>query len=160
MRRAPSIKRARGFLLIVAVLVLVVVAVAVLALGNMTSSDIRASVGHAQSEQAYYVGMSGLERATRTLLEPTLANRVPCAGLSGDASVTNIAAGPGKFTVIAPAGAAVYPSPPVTLNGNLSGTSASVRVTSKNGTSPTTSMSEGIIALPSTLSMGAVAIKP
>ncbi len=133
MRRPPNIKRARGFLLIVAVLVLVVVAIAVVALGNMTSSDIRASVGHAQSEQGYFVAYSGLERATRTLLEPTIANRVPCASLSGDASVTNIAAGPGKFTVTAPGAAAVYPATPATLNGNLTATAGVIPVNSVAG---------------------------
>ena len=60
-RHGVNINRARGFLLIVAVLVLVVVAVAVVALGNMTSADIRASSGHAQSEQAYFAATSGIE---------------------------------------------------------------------------------------------------
>ena len=44
----PSIRRARGFLLIVAILVVVVIAVAIAALANMTSADIRASSAHAQ----------------------------------------------------------------------------------------------------------------
>ncbi len=131
--REPGIRRARGFLLIVAVLLLVVVAVAVLALGNMISADIRAGVGHAQSEQAYFVAYSGLERATRTLLEPTLANRVPCASLNGNPAVTDVAAGPGKFSVRAPGGAAVYPSPPATLNGNLSATAGVIPVNSIAG---------------------------
>ncbi len=125
--------RERGFLLVVAVVVLVVVALALVALGNMTSADIRASSGHAQSEQAYFVAFSGLERATRVLLEPTFANRVSCANLSGDASVTNIALGPGQFTVTAPSGAAVYPSPPATLNGNLTAVAAVIPVSSVAG---------------------------
>lgn len=58
-----NIRRARGFLLIVAILVLVVVALAVAALGNMTSADIRSSSGHAQSEQAYFAATSGIEYA-------------------------------------------------------------------------------------------------
>ena len=134
MRRPElKIRRARGFLLIVAVFVLVVVAIALVALGNMTSADIRASSGHAQSEQGYFVALSGLERATRILLEPTLSSRVPCASLSGDASVTNIAVGPGKFTVTAPGGAAVYPSPPASLNGNLTGTAMVIPASSVAG---------------------------
>jgi hypothetical protein len=123
-----NIKRARGFLLIVAIFVLVVIAVAIAALGNMTSADIRASSGHAQSEQAYFVALSGLEVATRTLLEPTLPNRVPCASLSGDPAVTNVAVGPGKFS--ATGGAAVYPSPPATLNGNLTAAATVIPVNS------------------------------
>ncbi len=126
-----NIKRARGFLLIVAVLVLVVIAVAIAALGNMTSADIRSSSGHAQSEQAYFVALSGLEGATRTVLEPTLSNRVPCASLSGNPAVTNVALGPGKFS--ATGGAAVYPSPPATLNGNLTAAASVIPVNSIAG---------------------------
>lgn len=64
MRRPElNIRRARGFLLIVAILVLVVIAVAIAALGNMTSADIRASSSHAQSEQAYFAATSGIEYA-------------------------------------------------------------------------------------------------
>ncbi len=132
-RHGINVDRARGFLLIVAVLVLVVVALAVIALGNMTSADIRASAEHAQSEQAYYVALSGLERATRILLEPTLTSRVPCASLSGNAAVTNIAVGPGRFSVTAPGGAAVYPSPPAILNGNLTAAATVIPVNSVAG---------------------------
>ena len=130
-RHGINVDRARGFLLIVAVLVLVVVAVAVVALGNMTSADVRASAEHAQSEQAYFVALSGLERATRTLLEPTLSSRVPCASLSGNPAVTNIALGAGKFS--ATGGAAVYPSPPATLNGNLTAAASVIPVNSIAG---------------------------
>ncbi len=131
--RPPELntRRARGFLLVVAVVVLVVVAIAVVALGNMTSADIRASSAHAQSEQAYFVALSGLERVTRTLLEPTLSIRVPCASLSGDPAVTNVAVGPGKFSVTG--GAAVYPSPPATLNGNLTAAAMVIPVNSIAG---------------------------
>jgi Tfp pilus assembly protein PilX len=59
-----KIRRARGFLLIVAVFVLVVVALAVVALGNMTSADIRSGTAHAQSEQAYFAAASGVEYAS------------------------------------------------------------------------------------------------
>ena len=65
MRRPElKIKRARGFLLIVAIMVLVVIALAIAALGNMTSADIRSSAGHAQSEQAYFAATSGIEHAS------------------------------------------------------------------------------------------------
>jgi hypothetical protein len=56
-----NIRRARGYLLIVALFVVVVVAVAVVALGNMSSADVRSSSGHAQSVQAFYLAESGLE---------------------------------------------------------------------------------------------------
>lgn len=89
--RPPNLKRARGFLLVVAVFVLVVVAIAVVALGNMTSSDIRASSGHAQSEQAYFAATSGIEYASHQLGPGT-----PC----NSASLNNVTAnvGKGQFT--------------------------------------------------------------
>lgn len=91
MRRPElKIKRARGFLLIVAILVLVVIAVAIAALGNMTSADIRASSGHSQSEQAYFVGQSGLEYASFQY----------GSGTACDASLTNtgVSVGNGAFS--------------------------------------------------------------
>ena len=62
--RRPIARRERGFLLIVAVFVLVLVAIAIVALGNMTSADIRSGASHAQSEQAYYAAKSGIEYAS------------------------------------------------------------------------------------------------
>lgn len=95
MRRPElKIRRARGFLLIVAILVLVVIALAIAALGNMTSADIRASSSHAQSEQAYFVAHSGLERASYRF-----GSGVACAALAE----TGIAAGSGTFDVTATA---------------------------------------------------------
>lgn len=72
-----KIKRARGFLLIVAVVILVVVALAIVALGNMTAADVRSSSGQAQSNQAYFAAVSGLEVATREY-----ANGAACASLT------------------------------------------------------------------------------
>jgi Tfp pilus assembly protein PilX len=85
--RELRIKRARGFLLVVAILLLVVVAIAVAALGNMTSADVRASSGHAQSEQAYFAAKSGVEYASFQLGPGT-----PCS--SG--SINNFSAGVGQ----------------------------------------------------------------
>jgi len=84
-----NIQRARGFLLIVAILVLVVIAVAIAALGNMTSADVRSSSQHAQSEQAYFAATSGLEYATRLLKSGTACGALPTAATAvGLASVT------------------------------------------------------------------------
>ena len=72
MRQAKlTMKRARGFLLVVAILVVVVVALAIAALGNMTSSDVRSSSAHAQSEQAYFAASSGAEYAAYLLRSGT-----------------------------------------------------------------------------------------
>jgi Tfp pilus assembly protein PilX len=90
-QRELRLKRARGFLLVVAILLLVVVAIAVAALGNMTSADIRASSGHAQSEQAYFAAKSGIEYASFQLGPGT-----PCNGSSIDNFTAGV--GQGQFT--------------------------------------------------------------
>lgn len=95
MRRSElKIKRAGGFLLIVAVFVLVLVAIALVALGNMTSADIRSGSEHAQSEQAYFAAYSGLERASYRY-----GAGVACAALAE----TGIAVGNGTFDLSATA---------------------------------------------------------
>lgn len=97
-----KIKRARGFLLIVAILMVVVVALAIVALGYMTSADIRASSGHAQSEQAYFVAQSGIEVAIYQFSQQDTA----CASLVA-AGNTNVAVGAGRFTITS---ATIYPT--------------------------------------------------
>lgn len=124
MRRVElKIKRARGFLLIVAIMVLVVIALAIAALGNMTSADIRSSSGHAQSEQAYFVAASGLEHASLQF-----GNGTQCSNLGN----TNIAAGAGSFStsgvLYAPAG--------TTLNGAITAASTTITVASTAGYAP------------------------
>ena len=105
-----NIKHARGFLLIVAILVVVVVAIAIVALGYMTSADIRASSGHAQSEQAYFAAQSGIEVAINQFSQQDTA----CASLVA-AGNSNVAVGTGRFTITS---AAIYP------NGAISSTLA------------------------------------
>src|SRR5471032_2305313 len=115
-----KIKHARGFLLIVALLVAVVVAIAIVALGYMTSADIRASSGHSQSAQAYFAAQSGIEVAINQFSQQDTA----CASLVA-ASNNNVAVGAGRFTITS---ATIYPTAPVasTLNGNLATTGAGV----------------------------------
>ena len=81
-----NIKRARGFLLIVAIVLLVVVALAVAALGNMTSADIRAGSGHAQSDQAYFAATSGVEYAANQYF-----NGSACAGINASGAAVGSA---------------------------------------------------------------------
>jgi len=61
--RRPELNRGRtrGFLLIVAILLVLVIAVALVALGNMSSVDVRSGSAHAQSVQAFYLAESALE---------------------------------------------------------------------------------------------------
>ena len=116
-------KRARGFLLIAAIVVLVVVAVAIAALGNMTSADIRASSGHAQSEQAYFAATSGIEYASLQFGAGT-----QCASLTN----TNIAVGAGTF---ATSGAPFYPAR-TTLSAAIAAASTTIPVASIAGYAP------------------------
>jgi hypothetical protein len=111
-----KIKRARGFLLPVAILVLVVVAIAVLALGNMTSADIRASSGHAQSEQAYFAATSGTEYARNLYLTGTACG----AGLNATATV-----GPGSFTT---SNATLYNVSTSSVNGSVTAAQTTIPV--------------------------------
>ncbi|MFH1603178.1 MAG: hypothetical protein ABIH03_04655, partial [Pseudomonadota bacterium] len=89
MRRPElMIKRARGFLLIVAILVVVVVAIAIAALGNMTSADVRSSSSHAQSEQAYFAATSGIEYAGYQLGAGTTCSSATLNNVSASVGAT------------------------------------------------------------------------
>jgi hypothetical protein len=126
----------RGAVLITGIVLIVVIAVMVATLGFLYVANLRSSSLHSSSEQAYFAAYSGLERATRAVNSPILAgavapdvNRVPCAGLTGNAAVTNVnvVAGKGQFT--ATGGAAVSPATPVTLNGALTAAATVIPVT-------------------------------
>lgn len=117
MRQFVSLKRARGFLLIVAVFVLVLVALAIVALGNMTSADIRAGTSHAQSEQAYFAATSGIEYANSQLGPGT-----PCSGINN----ATAAVGQAQFTTTTQ----TYLAWTATTNNPLSATATTVNVSS------------------------------
>ncbi len=126
----------RGAVLITGIILIVVIALMIATLGFLYVSNLRSSTLHSSSEQAYFAAFSGLERATRVVNSPTISgavapdvNRVPCASLTGDASVTavTLVANKGQFTVTG--GAAVYPATPVTLNGALSNVATVIPVT-------------------------------
>jgi hypothetical protein len=116
-----KIKRARGFLLIVALLVVVVVAVAIVALGYMTSADIRASSGHAQSEQAYFAAQSGIEVAINQFSQQDIA----CLSMVA-ATPANVAVGAGRFTITSATPYPIKPLPASTLNGAIAATGLGV----------------------------------
>lgn len=121
-----KIKRARGFLLIVAILVVVVVALAIVALGYMTSADIRASSGHAQSEQAYFAAQSGIEVAIYQFSQLDTA----CLSLVAPAN-TNVAVGAGSFTITsATTPYPIKPLPASTLNGAIGANPGVIKATS------------------------------
>ena len=91
-----NIKRARGFLLIVAILVFVVIAVAIAALANMTSADVRSSSAHAQSEQAYFAATSGIEYAAYQFKTGAGTNNAACTAIT---NATPAAVGSASFTL-------------------------------------------------------------
>ena len=123
-QRQLKIRHARGFLLIAAVFVLVLVAIAVVALGNMTSADIRSSSGHAQSEQAYFVATSGSEYASQQFGAGT-----QCANLAN----TNIAVGAGTFST---SGVLYYPPVRTTLTAAIGAGDTTIPVASIAGYAP------------------------
>ncbi len=117
-----TIKRARGFLLVVAVLVVAVVALAITALGYMTSADVRSSSAHAQSEQAYFAATSGVEYAKSLFLTGTACG----AGLNTTGSV-----GGGSFTI---SNATQYtPAPTNTAAGGVNASATTIPVVSTAG---------------------------
>ncbi len=120
--RQPNLnfKRARGFLLVVAIVVVVVVALAIAALGNMTSADVRSSSAHAQSEQAFFSAGSGLEFAAYEFGAGTA-----CASLS----YSNISVGSGTFTT----SATLYVPARTTLSAAITAASTTIPVTSIAG---------------------------
>jgi hypothetical protein len=106
-------------------LVIVVVAVAIVALGYMSSADIRASSGHAQSEQAYFAAQSGIEVAIYQFSQLDTA----CTSLVA-AGNTNVAVGAGRFTITS---ATIYPIKPLgasALNGAIGASPGAIMATS------------------------------
>ena len=124
MRRSElKIKRAGGFLLVVAIFILVVIAVAIAALGNMTSVDVRSSSEHAQSEQAYFAAVSGLEHASLQF-----GGGTQCGNLTN----TNVAAGAGSFST----SGVLYAPARTALNGANTAASTTITVASTAGYAP------------------------
>jgi len=122
-RRELNLKRARGYLLIVAILVLVVVAVAVAALGNMVSADIGASSAQARSVQAFYLAESGLEVEQRRWAQ----------NLSWYRSATDPSPSPASVQTLGTGTFAVYTNLPATvLKASVSAAAATITVYSTN----------------------------
>ncbi len=120
-----NIERARGFLLIVAILVLVLIAAALVALGNMMAADIRSSSGHAQSKQAYYAAESGLQYATYQFGAGT-----SCAGLSASNAPIAKDSGGSPLSAFSIAGVPYVTRAPAATNSPLSATATTINVNS------------------------------
>ncbi|MBI3778337.1 MAG: hypothetical protein HY274_05415 [Gammaproteobacteria bacterium] len=104
------IGRQRGFLLLTAVVLIVVVALILSVMVYLSAASTRSSGKFLAAQQALFIAGSGLERGTRFLVSPVLAERLTCAAVTGNANLTNVAFAQGQFTVNAGnAGTSYYP---------------------------------------------------
>jgi len=120
-----------GYLSLVAVLFIVIIgflgtAVVYMIVGSATSTNY-----FTLSETALYIAESGLIKATRFLLTPTLSNRISCAALSGNSNLTNSAFGKGALTVTTVSGSPFAVNS--TLSSALTTSSTTIPVVSTTG---------------------------
>lgn len=123
-----SAQRQCGFLLIAAIVLLVILSFFALVVTDLYVGDTRRSIDHLSSAQAFFLAESGLERATRALLSPTVLtpsspdNRQSCATVN--TNLTGVAQGAGVFSVTG--GTPFYSgdttNSAMTVNGPLSAT--------------------------------------
>jgi hypothetical protein len=99
-------KRERGFLLILAVILIAVSAAFSVVMLTLVTGGAQSGALDSVSSQAFLTAESGLDRATNALLTPTLANRLACNALTGNAAVTDVSVGGGRYIVTG--GAGVY----------------------------------------------------
>src|SRR3990167_8065309 len=91
-----------GFLSIVAILLIVMIGLLGIAITYLFVGSSASSIHFTQAETALYIAESGLEKATRLLLTPTLTGdnmRLSCAGLNANTNLTNSSFGQGALTV-------------------------------------------------------------
>lgn len=124
--RLPRLQR--GFLLVIAVVLIVVAAVVLSVMVYFSAAGGHAAARHQNSKQALFIAGTGLERGIRALDAPELTERLYCNTVTGDANLTNVAFGDGRFTVTG--GASVYSNPVVTLNGAINATTAVIPLNS------------------------------
>jgi Tfp pilus assembly protein PilX len=130
-------KNQAGFLLMVCVFILVVIGFMGLTAVFMFAGGSGATANFMMAEQAFYDAVSGLEKGSRYVLTPALtgsAPRVTCAGVSGNANLTNSPIGGGSFTVTPVSG--TYYRANIALSSAVSTTSTTIPVSSTTGFSP------------------------
>jgi trimeric autotransporter adhesin len=126
-----------GFLLMVCVFILVVVGFIGLSAVYMYAGGSGATANFMMAEQAFDDAVSGLEKGSRYILTPSLttpAPRLTCAGVAGNANLTNSAIGAGSFTVTPVSGN--YYRANVALGTAMTTTSTSIDVASTTGFAP------------------------
>jgi hypothetical protein len=121
----------RGFLLIMSVVLIVVVALVLTVMVYFSATSSHATARHLNSKQALFIAGTGLEHGVHALLSPDLGERLDCAAITGDVSMTNIAFGDGRFTVAS--GVPFYPAAPTTLSLAISASDNTIPVNSLAG---------------------------
>lgn len=127
---APAIHAQRGFLMIMAVMLIIVAALLLSVMVYFANTGGISSANNLNSKQALYIAGTGLERGTRALVSPVLAERLACGAVTSDASTTNVAFADGQFTVTG--GASDYPAA-TTLKAGINSADSIIPVNSVAG---------------------------
>ena len=133
----------KGVSLIAAIFIIVILGFMGVMFVSLIGTSTLTSVNDMQSMQALYVAEGGLERAVRFLdspiLDPTSTNldrRGACASVTGDVALTNVAHGPGQFTVTTEAGSPFYPAVATTLSAGITPLTTTINVNATAGYAP------------------------
>lgn len=135
-----SIRKTQGFIAIALIVFIVIIGFVGATAAFFFVSSSYSGLFSIQNNQAFYLAESGLERATRGLLNPVIGNatgtaeRIACANISGNGNFTNVSLTdfPGVFTVTASSN---YPSSPATLSAAITSTTSTspIRVSTISG---------------------------
>lgn len=123
-----------GAFLVMAIVILTVLGVMTVTLGYLSSASTRSSILQNFGDKAFYVALSGLERATAASADPVTGNRTACATQTVFA---NVALGAGVFSVnsatVGYNGGTVAAPSPTTLSAGITAASTVVSVVSVAG---------------------------
>jgi Tfp pilus assembly protein PilX len=129
-KQLNPISKQRGYLVILLVIMIIIVGFIGAVVTNIFFSSTFATTAHYQSDLALYLAEAGLEHATHKLLEPTIANRLTCAGYNTTALTNTL--GAGAYSVSA-GGSPIYASSPTALSGAISAAATSIPVVNTAG---------------------------
>jgi len=128
------IAQQKGYLTVVAVLLILVIGFLGTAIAYMFVSGGTSTTNFSLAEASLYISESGLVKATRFLLTPTLTGtnaRISCAGLNSNSNLTNSAFGKGAFTVTTVSGSPFVSMD--TLASAITSTATTIPVTDVTG---------------------------
>ena len=121
-------KSQHGFLALLAVILIVIIGTIGAMVSTMFFDVSQGSAFTYQADSALYLAESGLEHATHKLLEPTVADRLTCSGLS----IGPISQGNGTYSVSSD-GTPNFVSSPTALSSALTAIATSIPVISTTG---------------------------